>query len=252
MAQLERLVIHFRTALPNRTVERALSGAGTMHATLPRLEHLSYRGGSAYLEGILGRISAPSLQTLFLNFFAQFTFDLPCLVRFLGTAQVQLTPSLSSTAYAEGDGSRFQFHAAELHFEAETACVLLDSLATDPDQAGRARANTVQLRMSCRALDWQLAALAQICGALASLFVPVECLTLGLHISYPNLDANSNPEVDLDSERAQWYALLRTFGGIKTLQLAGPRAQHLRRSLLPELPAELLPALQELLGGNGE
>ena len=248
MAQLERLVVHFRAGLPIRTVERTLSDAGTTRAALPRLKFLSFSGGSAYLEGILARILAPSLQTLFLNFFAQFTFDLPCLVRFLGTAQAEPPPSLSSTAYAEGDGARFQFHAAELHFNAETACVLLESLATDQ---GQARKNQVQLRVSCRALDWQLAALAQICGVLAPLFARVERLTLGLHTPHPNSHANSGPDVDLDLDRAQWHALLRAFRSTKTLQLTGSRAQNFRRSLLP-LPAELLPALQKLLVGNDE
>ncbi|KAH8976726.1 hypothetical protein EDB86DRAFT_1545752 [Lactarius hatsudake] len=235
MAQLERLVIHFRKALPNRTVERTLSRVVSTLTAFPRLKFLSFRGGSAYLEGMLARISAPSLQTLSLNLFAQLTFDLPCLVRFV-------------CAHAEADGAGFQFHAAALHFDAEAACVLLDSRATDPCQA---RSNPVQLRVSCRVLDWQLAAIVQICGALAPLFGGVERLTLGLHISHPNSDANSSPDVDLDSDRAQWHSLIRVFGGAKTLELAGPRAQHLRRMLLP-LPVELLPALQTLLGGNVE
>ncbi|KAI9435101.1 hypothetical protein H4582DRAFT_703494 [Lactarius indigo] len=57
MTQLERLVIHFRTSLPNRMVTRTLSGVGTTLTTLPRLNILSFRGGSAYLEGILARVS---------------------------------------------------------------------------------------------------------------------------------------------------------------------------------------------------
>ncbi|KAH9175843.1 hypothetical protein EDB89DRAFT_288093 [Lactarius sanguifluus] len=154
MAQLERVVIHFRTALPNRTVERTLSSVDSDLTALPRLKLLSFRGGSDYLEGVLARISAPSLQTLSLDFFAQLTFDLPCLMRFV-------------CAHAEADGAGFQFHAAELHFDAEAACVLLDSRATDPCQA---RSNPVQLRVSCRVLYWQLAAIVQICGALAPLF----------------------------------------------------------------------------------
>ncbi|KAH9014241.1 hypothetical protein EDB84DRAFT_833624 [Lactarius hengduanensis] len=247
MAQLERLVVHFRTALPNRKVERALSSARTTRAALPRLKLLSFHGGSAYLEGILSRINAPSLQTLSLNFFAQLSFDLPCLVRFVSAAQ---EPSLSSTAYAEGDGTRFQFEAAKLDFDAEAACLLLYSRATDPGQAGTIT-NPIQLRVRCRTLDWQLAVFAQICGALAPLLERVKRLTLDLHTSHPNPDANSSSDLDLDSECAQWHGLLRAFGGTNTLELAGPRAQHLRRSLLP-LPAELLPALQELLGGSEE
>ncbi|KAH9175838.1 hypothetical protein EDB89DRAFT_287618 [Lactarius sanguifluus] len=246
MAQLERLIIHFRRALPNRTVERTLFGVGMTPVTLPRLKHLSFRGGSAYLEGILARISAPILQALFLNFFAQLTFDLPCLVRFVHAAQGQ--PLLSSTAYAEGDDARFQFKAAELHFDAETAYVLLDPRSPDP---GQAKTNPVQLRVSCLALDWQLAGLSQICRALTPLFARVEHLTLGLHISHPNSGANSIPDLDLDLDHAQWYALLRTFWGTKTLQLAGPRTQYLWRSLPPR-PVELLPTLQKVLGQNQE
>ncbi|KAI9454460.1 hypothetical protein BJY52DRAFT_1213673 [Lactarius psammicola] len=243
MAQLERLVVHFRTALPNHAVKRALSGARTTRATLPRLKLLSFRGGSAYLEGVLARISAPNLQTFFLDFFAQLTFDLPCLVHFIRAAQAQV----------QGNGARFQFHAAELHFDAKNACVLLDSRATDRGRAGSPRTNPVQLRVSCRALEWELAALAQICGALAPLFARVEGLTLGLHTSHPNRNsdpaADADADLDLDADRVQWHALLRAFGATKTLQLAGPRAAHLLRELLP-LPAELLPALQELLPGD--
>ncbi|KAH8976728.1 hypothetical protein EDB86DRAFT_3094684 [Lactarius hatsudake] len=233
MAQLERLVIHFCT--PNYTAERTLPNVGSDLTALPRLKLLSFRGGSAYLEGVLAHISAPSLQTLSLTFFAQLGFDLPCLVHFVCT-------------HAEANGAGFQFHAAELHFDAEAACVLLDSRATDSCQA---RSNPVQLRVSCPMFYRQLAAIVQICGALAPLFGRVERLTLGLHTSHLNSDANPRPDVYLDSDRAQWHSLLRAFGGAKTLELAGPGAQHLQRTLLP-LPVELLPALQTLLGGNGE
>ena len=232
MALLERLVVHFRTALPSRAVERTLSGART---TLPRLKLLSFRGSSAYLEGVLARLSAPGLQMIFIDLFAQLTFDLPYLMRFVRAA-----------SSAEGDGAGFRFHAAELHFDAETACMLLNSGANTAT-----RTNPVQLRVSCRTLDWQLVALAQICGALAPLFTRVEGLTLGLHVARPSPDANSSADVESDpnTSRMQWHALLRAFGGTKTLQLAGPRAGDILRELLP-LSAELLPALHELLPGD--
>ncbi|KAH9020064.1 hypothetical protein EDB84DRAFT_1515886, partial [Lactarius hengduanensis] len=113
-------------------------------------------------------------------------------------------------------------------------------------RCGAALRRRDRLRVSRRALDWQLASLAQICGALTPLFAHVEGLTLGLHTSRPKPDANSDCS---DSDRAQWHALLRAFGGTKTLQLAGPHAAHLLHELLP-LPSELLPALQELLPGD--
>ncbi|KAH9159639.1 hypothetical protein EDB89DRAFT_212286 [Lactarius sanguifluus] len=170
MSRLERLVVHFRTALPNHKVERTLSGARTTRATLPRLKFLSFHGGSAYLEGILSRFNAPGLQMLSLNFFAQLTFDLPCLVCFLRAAQEF---SLSSTAYAEGDDVSFQFESAKLDFGAEAACLLLYSRTTDPGQAGTIM-NSVQLRLGCQTLDWQLAVFAQICGVLVPLLERVE------------------------------------------------------------------------------
>lgn len=97
MAQLERVVIYFRTAPPNRTVERTLSSVGSDLTALPRLKFLSFRGGSAYLEGVLACTSAPSLQTLSLNFFTQLTFDLPCLVRFVCAHAKRTARGFSST-----------------------------------------------------------------------------------------------------------------------------------------------------------
>ncbi|KAH9030395.1 hypothetical protein EDB84DRAFT_1494629 [Lactarius hengduanensis] len=73
-------------------------------------------------------------------------------------------------------------------------------------RCGAALRRRDRLRVSRRALDWQLASLAQICGALTPLFAHVEGLTLGLHTSRPKPDANSDCS---DSDRAQWHALLR-------------------------------------------
>ena len=214
MAQLERLVLHFRTALPSRTFTQAGMDAHTTSVTLPRLTLLSYRGSSTYLEHTLAYLTAPSLQTLFIDLFAQLSFSLPYLTRFILRAY-------------------FTFHAAELHFDAHTACMMLDHTTNTNNNRSTNRTNAVQLRVSCRALDWQLASLAQICSALA--LPRIESLTLGLHVN-----------VNAEPHRAQWHALLRVFGCTKTLQLTGPRAGHLLRSLLP-LPLDILPALKELL-----
>ena len=217
MAQLERLVLHFRTALPSRTFTQAGMDAHTttsVSVTLPRLTLLSYRGSSTYLEHTLAYLTTPSLQTLFLDLFAQLSFSLPYLTRFILRAY-------------------FTFHAVELHFDAHTACMMLDHTTNTNNNRSTNRTNAVQLRVSCRALDWQLASLAQICSALA--LPRIESLTLGLHVN-----------VNAEPHRAQWHALLRVFGCTKTLQLTGPRAGHLLRSLLP-LPLDILPALKELL-----
>src|SRR6202012_465889 len=59
MAQLERLVLHFRTALPSRTFTQAGMDAHTttsVSVTLPRLTLLSYRGSITNLEHTLAYI----------------------------------------------------------------------------------------------------------------------------------------------------------------------------------------------------
>lgn len=47
------------------------------HLTLSSLRHFWFRGGSAYMEAFVGRISAPHLQKLQISLFEELTFSIP-------------------------------------------------------------------------------------------------------------------------------------------------------------------------------
>jgi hypothetical protein len=142
----------------------------------------------------------------------------------------------------------FWFYAAELHFDAETACVLLNVRAC---RNMTTRMNPVQLHVSCHALDWQLAAIAQICGAVTPLFTHIEDLMLGLHT---NPGASMDVESNSDSIHAQWHALLQAFPHrtrptCPTPPLPSvPDASVLSQKKLPPLP--FTPASQPLCKGT--
>lgn len=232
LSHLEMITIHFTSATPNREVERRLQSAPLTRVTLPSLRLLAFRGGSAYLEGILARLSAPHLRTLNVEFFHHLTFSLPRLLQHTRTS----------------DGLKFR--AAELHFDKDFA-----SLIVDPRDK-RGGTYPLHVQVSCKALDWQASCVAQICEALAPLLGETESLTLGFHKG----PSSSSPPVMAagpgagwqpdDVDHAQWHALLGLFASVKTLQLSGGYVGDLFRALqLVEggFPLELLPALQELV-----
>jgi hypothetical protein len=219
MSRLEILMIHFYTAIPKRRIE---SAAQPTPITLPSLKVLAFRGGSAYLEGILARVNAPLLSTLNVEFFNQLTFDLRRLLQF-----VRATAGI-------------RFSSAKIHFDKEFVSVIvgpqLEPSGTYPFLA----------QVKCQRLDWQLTCAAQICQTLESLFAGVESLTLGFH-----KDSSASWKDEIDHE--QWHGLFRTFAGVTNLQLTGGLVGDLFRSLQldeGELALELLPKLRELVSSG--
>jgi hypothetical protein len=74
MPQLETLMIYISFPVPNRDVERQLMHTPIMtHITLPNLRWFRFTGGSAYMEAVIGRITAPRLEMLLIGFFKQLT-----------------------------------------------------------------------------------------------------------------------------------------------------------------------------------
>ena len=221
MAHLEVLSIHFRSAITNREVERDLLRARVTHITLPSLRLLAFCGGSAYLEGILARLNAPYLETLNVEFFNQLTFHLPSLLQF---SQAMIT--------------HLKLDTTEVHFENDFVTLIID-----PRNHRQGR-NPFHVQVCCKSLDWQAFCIAQICNTLAPLLVRTESLQLGFHWDGPA----TSWQADIDP--IQWYGLLATFRGVKTLHFAGWFVADLFRLLqLPNggLPGELLPSLQEVV-----
>ncbi|KAI9435439.1 hypothetical protein H4582DRAFT_648789 [Lactarius indigo] len=224
MSRLEIMTIHFQTAVPNREVKKRLLRARVTHINLPRLKILALRGGSAYLEGILSRLSTPHLSTLSIEFFNQLTFEPHRLLQFVRTS------------------NNPRFRSAIMRFEKEFISVIVDPYLE------RAGTYPFLVRVNCRPLDWQAACAAQICDTLAPLLASVGSLTLGFH-----KDRSASWKEEINHE--QWHGLFRTFPGVKSLQLTGALAGDLFRYLqLDEVvpPLEPFPGLEELVSrGRG-
>ncbi|KAI0267758.1 hypothetical protein BC834DRAFT_869809 [Gloeopeniophorella convolvens] len=116
------------------------------------------------------------------------------------------------------------------------------------------------LDIECKALDWQVSALAQIC---ASLHHTILSTMERLIISLENLarSATPVPEPGQDEpEPEQWLELLRPFNTIENLWLKDPGVSSGFCQALRTLPSggegalHLLPALRELvlMAASGE
>jgi hypothetical protein len=212
--QLETLVIHFHAPLPNRDVTRQLSNTPfTTNVTLPHLRLFSFRGVSAYLEGLLSRISAPSLNSLDVQFFNQLTFSVPCLLHFMQTS------------------GGLGFSSIELTFYDD-----LVVLVSDPHRSWQQR--PLRLQILCRHLDWQVATAAQILGKLSPVLSAMEELTLRLE--KPDRSSELHNQVD----ETQWRELFMPLSRVKklcvpdTLFGEGSHSQSLRledKELFPDL-----------------
>jgi len=228
LSHLELLTVHFSTAVPNRQVMRQLQGAPTTRIALPRLRMLAYRGGSAYLEGILARLDAPHLHTLSVEFFNQFTFSVPSLLHF-ARAMNALT-----------------FRSAALYFDEDFVSLIVDPLDKRAGDGGGGGGGTHPLHVQVKGklLDWQVTSISQICSTLAPLLAQTENLMLGFHKDGPDPAAAGAVEAEAPGaaagwqvavDRAQWRALFRIFAGVKTLQLSGGRIGDLFRALQPRV-----------------
>jgi hypothetical protein len=224
LPQLESLWIYFHSPVPNRDVIRQLSEIPTMtHVTLPNLRQFLFGGVSAYLEGLLERITAPVLRSLEVYFFNQLTFTVPQLSQFLQTSQ------------------NLTFHTVDLVFGSDSVIFSASSHQENRD--------SLQLWIRCKHFDWQVVSTAQILRTLSPVLSVVEDLML--HYGEHDLSSEWHNEVD----RTQWRELLSPFSNVKTLYVQNGLVTELSRSLCSEdgeESLELLPNLQELqYSGDG-
>jgi hypothetical protein len=223
LPQLESVWITFDLPVPNRDVIRQLSEIPTMaHFTLPNLCRFHFGGVSAYLEGLLERITAPVLRMLHVEFSNQLTFTIPQLSQFLQTSQ------------------NFTFHTFNLTFGWD----FVGLIASSPQE----NRNPLRLWIWCNHFDWQVVSATQILRTLLPVLSVVENLTL--RYKKHSLSSESHNEVN----RTQWRELLSPFSNVKTLYVPNKLVGELSRSLCSEdgeESLELLPNLQVLQYSDG-
>ncbi|KAI0288888.1 hypothetical protein BC826DRAFT_1107407 [Russula brevipes] len=198
LTRLKTLSIEFRSPL-SRPDEP--SPPRSIRIVLPALNQFVFRGVSEYLEDLTSQIDAPLLSSFHITFFNQLIFNTPRLCTFLSHAE-----KLGSQSHAE---MSFDRNYIELSLK-------------KPGRIG------LQLTILCRAPDWQLSSLAQVCNSPPLSLCNLERLEI--------CGASRSPCWQEDVEHTQWLELLHPFTTVKSL------------SLSKEFTPRIVPALQELSG----
>jgi len=210
LSQLDTLMIM------NRDVEAQLSHIPTItHATLPNLRTLCLQGVSAYLDSLICQIATPRLKKLYIMFFGQLTFSIPCLVRFMNPTE----------------NKRLRFDIAKFEFS--------DDVETEEGRC------FFKISGDCLRLNGHISFMAQIVDALSQAFSAVETLNLEHEEDSPSSEEDFEVEVD----RTEWHKLLRPFSNVKNLHINHGLVEEFSRYLLlydGDLPPGLLPELQQL------
>jgi len=218
LPRLESLLLQFRYPRLRAQGESRHSPPLT-RVVFPNLTVLNFGGNIEYLEDIVSQIETPVLDEAIFWFFNQLVFDTPLLGHFIRRTEAFMT-----------------IHTAQVQFFRDEIVVTLRRLVETPDDDDVA----LYLSISCKPLDWQLSALAQVLDPFLSSLQTVE----SLEIEEYHEDWQGEMEV------IQWRELLHPFSSVKDMTLKHPDSVRLVAPALQEFAGErtteVLPALQNL------
>jgi hypothetical protein len=218
MPQLRSLSLHF-ASLPSRRDNVGVPPKSGAPSVLPTISRLKFRGTSRYLDGLLARIDAPSLQDIEIFFFNQLTFDVSQLGKFIDRTEIQKS-----------------HRRADILITERSTCISFNQPGS-PTRLG--------IQSSCEQFDWQLFSLTQICNNFSTFLSRIEDL---------RIDATRPPSVQDQMDGERWLELIRLFGVARTFRVAGGLAPEIVRALRPDDGAfeTVLPALRNLyVQGSG-
>ena len=214
-SHLGSLSLHFLSFPPRRNYV-GLPPPGGHRIVLPALMCFKYRGISKYLDNFVARIDAPHLGDIDITFFNQPTMDASQLGKFIERIGIK-------TALNEAD-IQAAVNAVSISFKTSSTSTRL------------------QLQIPCKQLDWQLSSIAQICDQFSPFLFGVQ------HLIFDTNDFSSEQD-EVDDE--QWLQLIRSFGGTRTLSIAGEFTTRILCALQPADEGNtnkttVLPALRHL------
>ena len=195
VTQLRTLSLHF-LSLPPRRNYLGLPPQSGERIVLPALTCLKYRGTCKYLDSLVARIDAPCLRDVDITLFSQPTMDASQLGRFI--ERIGMHASLNQADI------RTSVHAISISFTNSSTSIPL------------------QLRISCKQLDWQLSSMAQILNHFSHFLLLVE------NIGINTTELPSRLEV-VGGE--QWLELIRAFTSAKDFRVAGTHVTDILRAL---------------------
>jgi hypothetical protein len=181
---------------------------------LPALTNFGFKGVNEYLEELVARIDAPQLLVLSTTFFNDIDFDTPELVQFISRTLTFEVPNNVHVVFAD------------------TAWITLERQTV--------RSAYAKVEILCRAPDWQLSSLAQICTLSLPLLSTMENLYIYEFSPSELLDWKDG------IENTEWLELLLPFTAVKNLYLSKQFAPRIAAALQELTGAEVLPTLQNL------
>ena len=220
LANLKSLVIGFESplSLPDRESQYPLAPTRT---ALPALTRFEFKGVSKYLEGVVARIDAPLLDSIWITFFHQLIFDIPQLAQFIRRT------------------TRFQaFNEAHVTFG--DFDVQVESLP--PTRAFDEKSG---LGISCTELDWQLSSLTQVFPS----FFPSICMVERLYIYRAYRRRTLPSQWQDDVENMQWLEFFHPFTAVKNFYVCKEFVQciaHALQELVGERVTDVLLSLEKL------
>jgi hypothetical protein len=186
----------------------------------PNLTSLDFRGDIEYLEDILSQIETPILNNSQFRLFNQLVFDTPLLGYFIRRMEIFMTS-----------------HSARIICSDSSIWI---GLSKREGMEGDDR-QVLSLGISCRPVDWQLSALAQVLDSFLSSLPTLESLQVAVY------GGDWQHEIEFN----QWRQLLRPFIAVKEVTLESEQLVRLvapaLQGLARERATEVLPALQNLL-----
>jgi hypothetical protein len=195
---------------------------------LPALIELRFHGASEYFEDLVARINTPAIIYVSTWFFNELDFDIPHFLQFIGRRWIP--------------GS---FEEAKLYFGDKSAYIYVSH--RDPLGGKEFR---FALSITCHALDWQVACLAQICGKISPFLSNVEWLLIST--SYPEYGSSTNVVFSGWKDyvnNPEWLELFHSFSALRHMRIP-PKLGKIIASALQELTGErvmdALPMLHHL------
>jgi hypothetical protein len=218
MLQLEKLSIAFKSPInPDDEMESRQTQTPDT-TTLPNLHWFAFVGVSAYLDGLVARISAPSLSTFRVYLFPHLPFTFPHLLQFMQSSE------------------NFTFTALQVTFG--TYAISLHAVPWK-------RHTPLMLQIRRRHLNWQVASAVQLFATLSPVFSVVEQVAFSYQDPFNLQEWRAGNRVT----RSQWHGLLRPFVNAKTILVQGDLNRTFFRFLPSddgEPPLDLLPSLEEV------
>lgn len=217
LSNLESLTIEFHSprSRPDRESRRPPPPS---RIGLPSLTCFQFKGVCEYLEDLVARIDAPSLEFVLITFFHQLAFNIPQLAQFM-----RRTPNFQELNEAHVDFEDFFVQVGYIS----------PPRGIDDENLG--------LRISCEKLDWQLSSLAHVFTSFFPSIHTVENLYIYEPRDFSTLWDNAG--------NMQLLEVFHPFTAAKNLYVGDKSQSHIARALRQFVwgrMTEVLPSLQNI------